>query len=292
MPIVRRRSSASARCPASIWTKPFSTSSSRSFGPGQVAEDPDPLAHQLARGADPLDVLGVARLVAVGEVEPEDVGTGRDQALEDLRRPCEAGPIVATILVRRWSASRSLGGFASPGLISSGRGRAGVAALPWVGRRGELAGAGVVGLGVGVRSRARAAGCRGGARARWRRRARPPPRAWQRNHCPAGEQLELEEVPHRGSTARIAGVERAERGDHREHVALDRDVLAAGTALEQEDESEAEHDQRRRRRGAALVQGAAEDPVDERRTRAASRSPIPTPAGTANAASARSRRPR
>ena len=54
---------------------------------GEVAEHADPFAHQLSGRPDPLDVLGVAGLVSVGEVEPEDVGSGRDQTLQHLRRP-------------------------------------------------------------------------------------------------------------------------------------------------------------------------------------------------------------
>ena len=76
------------------------------------------------------------------------------------------------------------------------------------------------------------------------------------------EQLHFEEVADRGG-GEDQRVERAEAGDHRQHVALDRDVLAAGTALEQQHEGEPEHDQRRRRRGAAGVEAGAGDGVDE-----------------------------
>ncbi len=83
-----------------------------------------------------------------------------------------------------------------------------------------------------------------------------------RNHSVAREQLHFEEVAQRRG-GEDQGEERAEPDDQRQHVALDRDVLAAGAALQQQHEGEAEHDQGRRRRGAARLQGAAEDGVDE-----------------------------
>ena len=83
-----------------------------------------------------------------------------------------------------------------------------------------------------------------------------------RNHWLDVSRRHFEEFAHRGG-GEDQGEERAEAGDHRQHVALDRDVLAAGAALEQQHEGEAEHDQRRRRRGPPVLQRAAEDRVDE-----------------------------
>ena len=77
-----------------------SRSPRRSFGPGQVAEDPDLTADLLARRADPAHGLGVLLRRAVGEVEPEDVDAGLEQLTQHLRVAL-AGPMVATILVRR-----------------------------------------------------------------------------------------------------------------------------------------------------------------------------------------------
>src|SRR5688572_9051291 len=53
----------------------------------------------------------------------------------------------------------------------------------------------------------------------------------------APELLELEEVPQRLDRQRQR-IQGAEGGDQGEHVALDRDVLAARPALEQKDESQ------------------------------------------------------
>ena len=55
---------------------------------------------------------------------------------------------------------------------------------------------------------------------------------------------------------------------------------------------EPEDDQGRRRRGPALLERAAEDRVDEEEGEQRAERRSPTPAGTAKAASARSRRPR
>ena len=96
---------------------------------------------------------------------------------------------------------------------------------------------------------------------------------------PGRQQLEVEELAHRagGEGERVKG---AEPGDQREHVALDRDVLAARPALEQEDEAEPEHDQGGGCGRAALGQRAGEDLVDheegEKRARPRSR-PRPAP---------------
>ncbi len=54
---------------------------------GQVAEDRDLAADGLGGRADRLDRLRMFVGAGVGEVEPEDVGTGADHLLEHARRP-------------------------------------------------------------------------------------------------------------------------------------------------------------------------------------------------------------
>ena len=108
----------------------------------------------------------------------------------------------------------------------------------------------------------RVAGSAGAARPRSRATSPPATDEQREEPLPGAQQLELEEVAHRlgGEDQRE---ERPEPRDHRQHVALDRDVLAARAALEQQDEAEPEHDQRRRRGRPALLERAAEDRVDE-----------------------------
>ena len=79
--------------PTAMSVKPPPISPSRQLRAGQVAEDPDPLAHQLSGGADRLDRRSVAVAVGMGEVEAQDVGAGRDQPLQRRR-------------LRRWRARR------------------------------------------------------------------------------------------------------------------------------------------------------------------------------------------
>ena len=58
----------------------------RSFGPGRSAEDRDALPDRRGRRADRPDGLGVARELAMGEVEPGDVHPGLDHLLERAAR--------------------------------------------------------------------------------------------------------------------------------------------------------------------------------------------------------------
>ena len=55
--------------------------------PRQVAEHRDLAPDPLGSGADRLDRARVPLSIGVGEVEPEDVGAGLDQALQDVLVP-------------------------------------------------------------------------------------------------------------------------------------------------------------------------------------------------------------
>ena len=88
------------------------------------------------------------------------------------------------------------------------------------------------------------------------------------------EQDHFEEVAHRGG-GEDQGEEGAEAGDEGQHVALDRDVLAARAALQQQHEAETEHDQRRRCGGAARLRGCRRRRCRRGRRRGSSRAPSP-----------------
>ena len=224
--------------------------------------------------ADPVDVLGVLVGGAVGEVEAEDVDSGLDQLAQHLglaaRRPDGGDDLGAA----RSALARPSAAGVGCGASAAVRGR-GLAAR----------------LGGGLR-RPPPPAARSPAAARRRSPApgRPRPRAARGR---AGRRRAGSARRSRAA-ARPRGerVEGAERGDQGEHVALDRDVLAAGAALEQEDEAEPEDRpaswsrrcgppracrRRRCRRGRS-------SPASRRRSRGRP--------GTANAASARSSRPR
>ena len=122
-----------------------------------------PLARLLAAAARIRSMFSAcSSRVAVGEVEPEDVGAGRDQLRASRSAERLAGPTVATILVRRCSGhgsaselhrrARCLG-------VALGRHRRALAGLRAVRRRGHA----VVGCGALVAPRA--AGCRAAASA-------------------------------------------------------------------------------------------------------------------------------
>ena len=82
--------------------RPMSPSSApiRSFGPGQILEDRTWRPTWPRPRADPLDVLGMQLAIAVGEVQAGDVEPGLDHRAS-VSGSREAGPIVATIFVRR-----------------------------------------------------------------------------------------------------------------------------------------------------------------------------------------------
>ena len=225
---------------------PSSTSPIRSFGPGQVAEDPDLLAGALGRLAGHRHVLGVVVAGAVGEVEPEDVGARLDQldhALDAAGRGADRGHDLRSSLrvhgrgilsVGATVVGASLGSSASAGAGGADR-RAwrGLGGPRRLGRdRVELAGArrvrrlgAVVGgerLALGELEPLHVGELPGGA-------GDPEPGgdAEQGDEpLAAGEHREVEELAHRVDRD-DPGEQRPEPGDQGEHVALHGDVLAS-----------------------------------------------------------------
>ena len=86
-------------------TPPSGTLPARIFGPGRSASTPTWRPTAGRRRADQRQPLEVLVDRAVAEVEAADVGAGPQQRLEGLG-VAEAGPSVATILVRRVTPPR------------------------------------------------------------------------------------------------------------------------------------------------------------------------------------------
>ena len=243
-------------------TTPPSTSSIRSFGPGRSPSSPTsrPAASAASRAIATLAACSsrvpweklsrkTSAPARISSAMPlDDAGGGPDRG-DDLRSALRPRRGFA-----QWPRRSAPDVDGRPGWATGAgwrrlRRRGGPIRAP--GPRTRLA----------ARPVPRAPGCTGAAR-------RPPastrPTATEsrhRNHCPA-ESSSRSKNSRTGAAASDQRVQRAEAGDHRQHVALDGDVLAPGPALEQEDEAEPEHDQRRGGGGPALRQGAAEDLVD------------------------------